>query len=53
MRIALHGRTNVPHISIVCYAGVAIGFAISGTFAELAVLAPLTSAALYIPPFQA
>ncbi|HEY5264337.1 MAG TPA: APC family permease [Steroidobacteraceae bacterium] len=44
----LHGRTHVPHISIICYATLAAGLAITGTFAELAVLATLTSAALYI-----
>ncbi len=44
----LHGRTNVPHVSIVCYAALAIGLAITGTFAELAVLSTLTAAVLYI-----
>jgi amino acid transporter len=44
----LHGRTNVPHVSIICYAAIATGLAITGTFAELAVLATLASAMLYI-----
>jgi amino acid transporter len=44
----LHGRTNAPHVSIICYAAIAIGLAITGTFAELAVLATLASAVLYI-----
>jgi amino acid transporter len=44
----LHARSNAPHVSIVCYALIAIGLAISGTFAELAVLATLTEAVLYI-----
>jgi amino acid transporter len=44
----LHGRTNAPHVSILCYAAIAIGLAITGTFAELAVLATLASAVLYI-----
>jgi basic amino acid/polyamine antiporter, APA family len=44
----LHARSHVPHVSIICYAVLAMGLAISGTFAELAVLATLTSAALYV-----
>jgi amino acid transporter len=44
----LHGRSNAPYASIICYAAIAIGLAITGTFAELAVLATLTSAMLYI-----
>jgi APA family basic amino acid/polyamine antiporter len=44
----VHGRTNAPHVSIICYAVIAIGLASTGTFAELAVLATLTSAVLYI-----
>ena len=44
----LHGRTNAPHVSIICYSAIAIGLALTGTFAELAVLATLTSAVLYI-----
>jgi APA family basic amino acid/polyamine antiporter len=44
----LHGRTNAPYASIICYAAIAIGLGITGTFAELAVLATLASAVLYI-----
>jgi APA family basic amino acid/polyamine antiporter len=43
----VHPRTHVPHIAILCYATVAIGLALTGTFAELAVLATLGSCALY------
>ena len=39
---------NAPHVAIICYALIAIGLAISGTFAELAVMATLASAVLYI-----
>jgi basic amino acid/polyamine antiporter, APA family len=44
----LHRRSHAPHIAILCYATLAIALALTGTFAELAVLAALTSAALYI-----
>jgi len=44
----VHARTHVPHMAILCYAGFAIGLGLTGTFAELAVLATLGSAALYI-----
>jgi APA family basic amino acid/polyamine antiporter len=44
----LHARSKAPHIAIICYALIAMGLAVSGTFAELAVLATLTSAALYV-----
>jgi amino acid transporter len=44
----LHPRSNAPHIAILCYAALAIGLALTGTFAELAVLSTLASAALYI-----
>jgi APA family basic amino acid/polyamine antiporter len=43
----VHPRTHVPHVAIVCYAAVAIALALTGTFAELAVLATLASSALY------
>jgi basic amino acid/polyamine antiporter, APA family len=43
----VHPRTHVPHVAILCYATVAIGLALTGTFAELAVLATLGSCALY------
>jgi basic amino acid/polyamine antiporter, APA family len=44
----LHRRSHAPHIAILCYATLAIALALTGTFAELAVLAALTSAGLYI-----
>jgi amino acid transporter len=44
----LHPRTHTPHIAILCYAALAIAFALTGTFAELAVLATLATAPLYI-----
>jgi APA family basic amino acid/polyamine antiporter len=44
----VHPRSRIPHVAILCYAALAIGLALSGTFAELAVLATLGSAALYI-----
>lgn len=43
-----HPRTHAPHVAIVCYAGLALISAMTGTFAELAVLSALTSAAFYI-----
>jgi basic amino acid/polyamine antiporter, APA family len=43
----VHPRTRAPDIAILCYATVAIGLALSGTFAELAVLATLASSTLY------
>lgn len=44
----LHGHSHAPHIAILCYAATAIVVALTGTFAELAVLATLASAALYM-----
>lgn len=44
----VHPRTHVPHIAILTYAVIQIGFALSGTFVELAVLSALTVAGLYI-----
>lgn len=43
----LHPRTRVPYIAILVYSGLAMLLALTGTFAELAVLATLTTAALY------
>ena len=40
----LHPRTHTPHVAILCYAALVIGFALTGTFAELAVLATLATA---------
>jgi basic amino acid/polyamine antiporter, APA family len=44
----LHERSHAPHVAILCYAAIAIGLALSGTFAELAVLSMLAGAVLYI-----
>ncbi len=44
----VHARTHTPHIAILSYAALAVTLALSGTFAELAVLATLASAGLYI-----
>lgn len=41
-------RTHAPHIAILCYAAIATVLALTGTFAELAVLATLAAAVLYI-----
>jgi amino acid transporter len=44
----LHPRTHAPYAAILCYATIALGLALTGTFAELAVLSTLASAVLYI-----
>jgi basic amino acid/polyamine antiporter, APA family len=44
----LHPRTHVPHIAILCYAAIAMVLALTGTFAELAVLATLAMAPIYM-----
>jgi len=44
----LHPRTHAPHVAIGIYATLGIVLALTGTFAELAVLSALTTAALYI-----
>jgi amino acid transporter len=44
----VQSRTHAPHIAILSYAALAAGFALTGTFAELAVLSTLATAALYI-----
>lgn len=44
----VHARSHVPRAAILCYAALAMGLALTGTFAELAVLATLASAVLYI-----
>lgn len=44
----VHPRTHTPHVAILCYAGLAMGFALSGSFVELAVLSTLATAALYV-----
>ena len=43
----IHGRSHAPYVAIAFYAGLAAALALTGTFAELAVLATLTSAAVY------
>jgi hypothetical protein len=42
------GRAQTPHVAIVAYAALAAGLALSGTFAELAVLSALAVSPLYI-----
>jgi len=44
----VHPNSHAPHVAILCYAALAGGLAISGTFAELAVLSTLAAAAVYI-----
>jgi len=43
----VHGRSHAPHVAIASYAGLAALLALTGTFAELAVLATLTTAPVY------
>jgi amino acid transporter len=45
---AAHPRSHTPHVAIICYGIIAIALALTGTFAELAVLATLAVAAVYI-----
>jgi basic amino acid/polyamine antiporter, APA family len=44
----VHSRTHTPHVAILTYAVLTAGIALSGTFAELAVLSTLALAPLYI-----
>jgi amino acid transporter len=44
----LHPRTHTPYVAIACYATMAALLALTGTFAELAVLSQLAVAPLYI-----
>ena len=44
----VHPTNHTPYVAIVVYAALAILLALTGTFAELAVLAALASAGLYI-----
>ena len=44
----LHPRSHAPYVAILCYSTIAIGLALTGTFAELVVLSTLAIAALYI-----
>jgi amino acid transporter len=43
----VHPRTRAPYVAILVYAGLAALLALTGSFAELAALAALTTAALY------
>jgi amino acid transporter len=45
---AVHPRTHTPHVAIAVYAALTIVLALTGTFAELAVLSALAVAPLYI-----
>ena len=44
----VHPSTHTPYVAILSYAGLAIALALSGTFAELAVLSELAIAPLYV-----
>jgi APA family basic amino acid/polyamine antiporter len=44
----IHHRSHAPHVAIVSYAALAIVLALTGTFAELAVLSVLSTAGLYV-----
>jgi len=44
----IHPRSHAPHVAILCYATLAIALALTGTFAELAVLSALAIAAVYV-----
>jgi amino acid transporter len=44
----VHPRTHAPHVAILGYAAIASALALTGTFAELAVLSALSTAALYV-----
>jgi amino acid transporter len=44
----LHPQSHAPQAAILCYAALAVIVALTGTFAELAVLATLAGAGLYI-----
>ena len=44
----LHPKSQAPHVAILSYAALAITLALTGTFAQLAVLSALAIAALYI-----
>lgn len=44
----VHARSHAPHVAIICHAAIAVALALTGTFAELAVLSTLAVAPLYI-----
>jgi amino acid transporter len=43
----VHPRTRAPYVAVIVYAAVALALALTGTFAELAVLAAMGTATLY------
>ena len=43
----VHPRTHAPYMAILCYAALAMGLALTGSFVELAVLATLAVTVLY------
>lgn len=45
---AAHSRWHTPHVAIACYGIIAIALALTGTFGELAVLATLGIAIVYV-----
>lgn len=44
----VHPKSHTPYVAILCYAALAMGLALTGTFAELAVLSMLAMSVLYI-----
>jgi amino acid transporter len=44
----VHPRSHAPHVAILCYAALAIVLALTGSFAELAVLSALTVTVPYV-----
>lgn len=44
----LHPRSHAPHVAILCYSALTAALALTGTFAELAVLSTLGISVLYI-----
>jgi basic amino acid/polyamine antiporter, APA family len=44
----VHARTRVPHVAILVNAGIAMSFALPGSFAQLAVWSTLATAPLYM-----
>jgi amino acid transporter len=44
----VHPRTHTPYVAITCYAAMSIALALSGTFAELAVLSTLATSVVYV-----
>ena len=44
----LHSRNHTPYVAILCYSALAMLLALTGTFAELAVVATLVTAVVYI-----